>query len=154
MECPETQSADTLMRELHTMVGRESVKAEVAKLVDFLSVQFPKLKKQVPTQARNYTAFRFHGEPKALGKQSAVILLSHYKALGILSKGHLVETDRTGLVGGYLGQTAIKVQEIVNTALGGVLFIDEAYALVERADSQLWGSRGRHLAEADGGQPR
>jgi SpoVK/Ycf46/Vps4 family AAA+-type ATPase len=71
----------------------------------------------------------FYGNP-GTGKTSVARLIAEaYRALGVLSKGHLVETDRSGLVAGYLGQTALKVQQVAAEAMGGVLFIDEAYAL-------------------------
>lgn len=85
----------------------------------------------------NVATSRVYGEPRHWQNDRRSLLASIYKSLGILSKGHLVEADRSGLVAGYLGQTAIKVQEIVKASLGGVLFIDEAYSLVERSDDSF-----------------
>jgi len=70
----------------------------------------------------------------------ARLLARIYKHLGYLEKGHLVETDRAGLVAGYVGQTAIKVDEVVNTALDGLLFIDEAYALAQDTGQRDFGN--------------
>ena len=77
----------------------------------------------------------FSGNP-GTGKTMIARLMSRiYKVLGILSKGHLVETDRSGLVAGFVGQTAIKTSEVIQKALGGVLFIDEAYALTSATEN-------------------
>ena len=67
------------------------------------------------------------------------MLAKIYYKLGVLSKGHLIEVDRSGLVGGYVGQTAIKVQDVIQKALGGILFIDEAYSLTANKGENDYG---------------
>lgn len=119
---------ETLLDELNQLTGMESVKKEVNNLVNLLRICRIRQEKglQLPPTTNHLV---FLGNP-GTGKTTVARILSKiYHGLGILSKGHLVEVDRSGLVAGYMGQTGEKVMEVVEQAKGGILFIDEAYAL-------------------------
>ncbi|MBE6753244.1 MAG: AAA family ATPase [Ruminococcaceae bacterium] len=129
------ETLESVLAELHGLVGLDKVKNDVQSLLNFIRICQMRTQRGMKVPAVSYHLV-FTGNP-GTGKTTVARMVARlYYLMGILPQGQLVETDRSGLVAGYLGQTAIKTQKVIQEALGGVLFIDEAYALAnDKEDS-------------------
>jgi SpoVK/Ycf46/Vps4 family AAA+-type ATPase len=127
------------MEELNELIGLDEVKNDISELINLLNIQ-----KERSNQGLKNIEVTLHTVflgPPGTGKTSVARLLSRiYKHLGFLSKGQMIETDREGLIAGFVGQTATKVDKVVTESLGGVLFIDEAYGLTQNVMGNDYGA--------------
>lgn len=127
---------DELMGQLEALVGLDEVKKDVKNLINLMKVRRLRQENGLPVPPMSLHMV-FMGNP-GTGKTTVARLISGlYASIGVLSKGQLVEVDRSGLVAGYVGQTALKTQEVIKSALGGVLFIDEAYSLAAGGENDF-----------------
>lgn len=140
--CPKTM--EEVMAELDELIGIDSVKEEVKGLVNFLKVQQHRIAAGLPENKLSLHMV-FEGNP-GTGKTTVARILGRlFGAMGVLEKGHLVEADRSGLVAEFVGQTAKKTNNIIDDALGGVLFIDEAYSLVSEDGKDAFGAEAMQI---------
>lgn len=123
------QTIEEALADLNSLIGLTAVKEEIKSLINFIKVQKAREEKGLKSSSLSYHIV-FTGNPGTGKTTVARIVAQIYKALGVLQEGQLIETDRSGLIAEYVGQTAVKVNKTVDSALNGVLFIDEAYSIV------------------------
>ena len=135
---PEPEKLEDVLAELDALCGLDKVKEDVKSLINLVKVRKLRQEAGLPVPPMSLHMV-FLGNP-GTGKTTVARLLARiYHSIGVLSKGQLVEVDRSGLVAGFVGQTALKTQEVIEKALGGVLFIDEAYALTNQESPNDFG---------------
>jgi hypothetical protein len=130
------ETTDSILAELDALVGLVSVKAAVRRLIAVQMLNAERKAASLPTVNESLHVV-FTGAPGTGKTTIARIIARLYGSIGVVSRGQLVEVSRADLVAGYVGQTALKVQEVVGRALGGVLFIDEAYSLAEEGSGEF-----------------
>ncbi len=136
IELPPQRPIEELLAELDALVGLDHVKGEVRRLTSLLRIQEMRAARDLPT-IETSKHLVFSGNP-GTGKTTVARLLSQiFRSLGVVTTGHLVETDRSGLVAGFVGQTATQTRKILESALGGTLLIDEAYALARGGENDF-----------------
>ena len=135
---PPPEKIEDLKAELNELIGLEGVKREVESLINMVTVH--NLRRQNGLKTVDMSLHMvFSGNPGTGKSMIARMMARIYRSLGVLSKGQLVEVDRSGLVAGYIGQTATKTSEVIQKAKGGVLFIDEAYTLSSKKGENDFG---------------
>ena len=135
---PMQSTLEELLEELNQLIGLQGVKKSLNNMINVIRVR--KMREKMGLAQPDMSMHLvFSGNP-GTGKTTVARLLAKiYRALGVVSKGQLVEVDRAGLVEGYVGQTAAKTNEVIDSAMGGVLFIDEAYTLTNKKESGDFG---------------
>jgi len=135
LELPPARPLEELLEELNGFVGLKSIKHAIKEFIDYLKFQQEREKKGLNKGKSFSINAIFQGNP-GTGKTTIARLLGEiFRAMGIVEKGHVVEVDRSSLVGQYVGETAQKTEKLIQDAMGGILFIDEAYTLVKKGGS-------------------
>ena len=135
-ELPPERPLEELLAELDELIGLDHVKEEIRRLTSLLRIQRIRAERDLPTVETSHHLV-FTGNP-GTGKTTVARLLSQiFRTLDVVTKGHLVETDRSELVAGYVGQTAVRTRAVLESALGGTLLIDEAYALARGGENDF-----------------